>query len=194
GKQLHNLLLFRQGLQQLLQPLAVLLSADQIGRAFQVHRLARFIGSQCAFAVELLDRAHQTVVLAALTLDAFGQLRPQRLHRPSAEILVDIAGGRLQFNVRERRLHAQHAIPHHARTRHYHRQHLLITQSREVTCSSAFCFTPPATATPTWCEITDSTRDVRSMNSCTSLTPCSISSIVPWSCGASRARPLIFST
>src|SRR5581483_803767 len=132
GKQLHNLLLFRQGLQQLLQPLAVLLSADQIGRAFQVHCLERFIGSQCALAVELLDRAHQTVVLAALTLNALGQLRSQRLHRPSAEILVDIAGGRLQFNVRERRLHAQHAIPHHARTRHHHRQHLLITQSREV--------------------------------------------------------------
>ena len=51
-----------------------------------------------------------------------------------------------------------------------------------------------ATVTPTLREISDSTCEVRSMNSCTSVMPASESEIMASSWGARRAVPEICST
>src|SRR5205814_7509992 len=72
---------------------------------------------QRSTAIELLQRAHQSVVLAAFPLDAPRQLCANRLNRPSLKVNIDVVRGALEFSLRDVPIHTQYAVADRKSTR-----------------------------------------------------------------------------
>src|ERR1700756_995856 len=65
AEKLYHLFLFLELLKHFLQALAILLTRNQICRAFNEYHLRALLGGKSALLVKLLDRVHQAIVFAA---------------------------------------------------------------------------------------------------------------------------------
>src|SRR6266478_6674408 len=130
AKQLHDLALLLKSLEHLLQALAILFIGDQVRGSFDEDRLRAWFGLERALLVELLERLHEPVVLAAFLLDAPLKFQARVVHGPAAKIFIDVASCHIQIRLRD--VQSQNPIANQSRTRDQHCQHLLVTQAREV--------------------------------------------------------------
>ena len=113
-------------MQQLLQPLPVLLARHQIGRAFHDHNLRRVLSREYPLLIKLLHGTHQAVVFAAFPLQPPRNFRPHIFQCPPAKILVDKSCRSVQVSLWQ--IEPQYPIAHYARFCDHNRQHLLVAQ------------------------------------------------------------------
>ena len=132
AEQLGHALFFFQRLQQLPQMLAILLVSHQIGHAFHVDLVRTFVLRQGALPIQLFERAHHAVIFAARLFHPARHFRPHRFHGVTAEIFIDVIGGKIKIVLRKVALHTQHAVADHARFGHHHGQNLVLGQPREI--------------------------------------------------------------
>src|SRR3954467_14353766 len=130
--EIGDLALLFESLQQLRQAFFVLFTLNQVSRAFQVDDRWSCVFRQRALAVEVLDRLHEPVVLAALALNTPLQLRAEVFHVPSAEILIDIASGDLEVTLLHIMLKSENAVADQSRLGDDDGEDAVVAQPREV--------------------------------------------------------------